>query len=135
MLFKILLLIIKKFVVFKGNCSTFCFVVLVKVIGVKKLHEAQVNKVFHFPNPLANKGDPKFGSNRAFVGCHHKAKETTLGDILVQTLLFYVSYDVLSDDRSFSDSVDACLRREIWLMCVAFHCNAIAASENIGVGG
>jgi hypothetical protein len=135
MLFKILLLIIKKLVVFEGSGSAFCLVVLVKVVGVKKLHETQVNEVFHFPNPLANKGDPKLGANRALVGCHHKAKETALGNILVQTLLIDVSYDVLSDDRSFSHSVHTCLWREIWLMCVAFYCNAVTASEHIGMGG
>lgn len=123
--------LVEKLVIVKRLSCAFVLVVIEQVVRVEKLHKSSVDKVLHFPHPLAHHCDAKFGPDGFFVSSHHQRKEVSLRNVFNQGLLLNAVDQVVSNDWSFANCIHSCFGREVRLIFVRLDLNAVTACKNV----
>lgn len=72
---------VKKLVVFDWNQSTLGRIVTINILRLKEFHEAHVNEVFHFPDPLPAPRHSKLFADSFLITSHEKGHEIFLRNI------------------------------------------------------
>lgn len=91
-------------------------VVLEEEVRAEKVHEANVDVVFHAPDPSAGERDAVLASDAFLIASHHQSQERSLRNVGFQRLFLNGVDDVLSDDWALTHSVNASFRREARLL-------------------